>query len=122
MRTFFFISLFLLQLNCQNKTGIKVEVHNLSGEAITEVNVFTSEPEGGMLDIGKIESSEKYSDFLEMSNNYQDGGYIIEFKRGGSTVERSGGGYYTNEAPLDSKVIFIIEPDTANVVFRGYGF
>ncbi len=121
MRKFILITLFLLQLNCESKSGIKVEVRNQSSEAITEVIVFTSEPEGGMLDIGKIESSEKYSDFLEMSNNYQDGGYIIEFRREGSTIERSGGGYYTNGAPLDSKVIFIIKPDTVNVVFRGYG-
>lgn len=121
MRKLFFITLFLIQLNCQSKPGIKVEVRNQSGVSITEVKVFTTESEGGKLAIGKIEATDKYSGFLDMSNNSQDGGYMIEFKREGSSIERFGGGYYTIGAPLDSKVIFIIKPDTVNVEFRGYG-
>lgn len=115
--------LFLLTLtSCHyGKNGILVEIKNKSDRTIH--NVTFSSDANTKLEFERIEPNESVEKFLDMTNNQKgDGSYGLIFQRENGNKEQTGGGYYTNGASLDRKVVCEVRNDTILMKFSGTGY
>lgn len=103
---------------CDRRKGIKVNVYNQSSEIITDVTVSTTEENMEELFFAEVKSGKKKKGFLDMTNNYMDGCYLIAFKRKDGTQAAECHGYYTNGGPLESRAYFYIEEDSIRSEFK----
>ena len=113
--------LIILTLNsCSmfEENGIELVIENNSKKPITEVEFTTSE-RLEVIKIDRIESNESVTEFLSMAENKSDGFYWLTFTRFDGKKEISGGGYYTNGAPIDKWVKYEIKSDTTFSKFSG---
>lgn len=109
-KNIFYNIIFLLILTSCDK-GIKVSIDNKSDFKLENVEVSTSE-QISKVKFDKINRNEKVQGFLNMKNNKSDGGYVLKLNRNNGKKEFIGVGYYTNGAPLDCCINFVIENDT----------
>lgn len=118
LKNLFLLSLLLVLSSCLISDGIKVEVQNLSSTIISDVKIYIGDNESSQVKLGQLDPSERKRGFLDMTEVTTDGAYSISFKRVNEDPEAYGVGYFTNGAPLDRKVTFIIEADTVLVEFQ----
>ncbi len=123
MKTFRFVfplCMVMLFTACRDLTkgkGIEVQVSNQSGSLVSEVSVSTSEKLDSLV-FPAIKNSNERSGRLSMKDNRTDGSYVLRFKRSDGNYHTLSCGYFTNGAPMDLAVSYIIDNDTVLVKLK----
>lgn len=112
------LCLIFIFISCNSgKNGIDVEVINSSDETVSNVTFYTF---GSELVFDKIESNQKITGFLDMTDTKGDGSYTLTFINENKEKKQITAGYYTNGGSLERKVIYEIKNDTVLVEFKGF--
>lgn len=117
--SFLIIIITLTSCNLLVEKGIEFEIENNSDFPITDVK-FTTTEKLNEIEFKNIENNTSVSGFLKMDKNRTDGSFLLEFNRYDGKQVFKEYGYYSNGAPDENKIIFMVENDSISISTNKY--